>query len=144
MAEAVFQYKIEQEGLTELIAADSAATGPYHVGKPPHTGTMQILKARGIKYQHKARMIRDSDLKSFDYVVPMDDENLRDINTLRPGTANVTKLMQFAPHLGVRDVPDPYYTGRFNEVYLLVEEATRGLLETIKEDHKLTKEPASA
>jgi protein-tyrosine phosphatase len=31
----------------------------------------------------------------------------------------------------VRDVPDPYYNGRFDEVYDLVEQGGRGLLERI-------------
>jgi protein-tyrosine phosphatase len=31
----------------------------------------------------------------------------------------------------VRDVPDPYYNGRFDEVYELVEQGGRGLLERI-------------
>ena len=137
MAEAVFEYKVKNEGLSEFVQADSAGTGPWHVGKPPHTGTLQILKARGIPWKHKARMMREADLNSFDYIVPMDEENLKEIQALPQGSAVLTKLMAYAPHLGVADVPDPYYTGRFNEVYLLVEEATRGLLESIKQKHNL-------
>lgn len=134
MAEAVFMNKVRNAGLTAEIGADSAGTGSWHVGKPPHQGVAQILKARGIPTQHKARMIRVSDLNEYDYVITMDDENWSDVLRMPSGTAKMARLMEFAPELGVREVPDPYHTGRFNDVYRLIEEACNGLLAKIRAD----------
>jgi protein-tyrosine phosphatase len=36
-----------------------------------------------------------------------------------------------------RDVPDPYYSGNFEEVYRLVEAGCRGLLAHIRREHGL-------
>ena len=45
--------------------------------------------------------------------------------------------MSYAPDFGVEDVPDPYYTGRFDEVYELVDVATDRLLAEIRLEHNL-------
>jgi len=46
--------------------------------------------------------------------------------------------MEFAPDVGVKEVPDPYYNGRFSEVYDLVYAGCQGLLETLIQKHGLT------
>ena len=60
----------------------------------------------------------------------MDRANLADVERLRPaGSATpVVRLLDHAPEVGHRDVPDPYYTGEFDLVLDLVEAACRGLL----------------
>ncbi len=45
--------------------------------------------------------------------------------------AQLMRLLDFAPGAPTRDVPDPYYNGRFAEVYTLVEQGCQGLLEHI-------------
>ena len=40
----------------------------------------------------------------------------------------MVRLLDHAPEVGHRDVPDPYYTGEFDLVLDLVEAACRGLL----------------
>lgn len=44
MAEAIFRDLVVKEGLEEKIVIDSAGTGDWHVGHPPHKGTQKILK----------------------------------------------------------------------------------------------------
>jgi protein-tyrosine phosphatase len=43
-------------------------------------------------------------------------------------------FLEFAPHLNRSDVPDPYYGGPqgFDQVFDMVEQASRGLLEDIR------------
>ncbi len=45
--------------------------------------------------------------------------------------------MEYAPGAALLDVPDPYYTGGFGEVYDMVEQACRGLLEQIVGQERL-------
>src|SRR5690349_445326 len=131
MAEAVFSDLVRQAGLGDRIEADSAGTGDWHVGKPPHAGTRRILAEKGIAYTGVARLLSADDLDRFDYVVAMDRENLCDIRSLGSGRAMVAALMDYAPHAGVREVPDPYYDGRFQDVYGLVVQGAAGLLAAI-------------
>lgn len=39
--------------------------------------------------------------------------------------------------LGILDVPDPYYTGNFDEVFEMVHKSCRNLLNEVKTLHKL-------
>jgi protein-tyrosine phosphatase len=139
MAEAVFRHMVIQAGLADRIAADSAGTGAWHVGEPPHDGTRRVLRERGIDYSHRARVVAPDDLTNFDYLVALDGENLADLRALaRGGPAKIARLLDYAPSARMRDVPDPYYTSSFDAVYDLVEQGCRGLLERIMAEHGLT------
>ena len=147
MAEAVFMHKVREAGLENEIQADSAGTGDWHRGQQPHRGTQQILRERGVAYAHAARQITDADFSRFDYIVTMDDSNFEDVSELMGNAclphdgdderARLVRMMDFAPHIAVREVPDPYHTGRFAEVYRLVEQAADGLLAAIRQDRGL-------
>ncbi len=47
------------------------------------------------------------------------------------------QLLDLVPDSAVRDVPDPYYTGNFEEVYALVDAGCRRLLQHIKREENL-------
>jgi protein-tyrosine phosphatase len=136
MAEAVLRHKVAGAGLSGRVVVDSAGTGHWHAGEPPHRGTRQLLRAKGISDEGMvARQITPDDLETFDYVLTMDAANLRDVGRLGAGRAVTRPLMDYAPDLGVSEVPDPYYDGRFEEVYRLVDAACDGLLAQIHGDH---------
>lgn len=141
MAEAVFMHKVRQAGLQNEIEADSAGTGNWHAGNPPHRGTLQVLRAHHIEYQGRARQIELDDLDTFDYILTMDESNLANVRALeaerKPGKAVIRPFLEYAPHSGFREVPDPYYTGGFDGVYKLVDEAASGLLAAIRVEHGL-------
>lgn len=137
MAEGVFQHHVRLAGLQEHLETDSAGTGHWHLGETPHHGTRRVLKANGIDYEHRARLLTRSDLNDFHYILTMDEMNWRDVQELGSGEAKIARFLDFAPHTGQTEVPDPYYTGRFEEVYDLVNEAARGLLDTIRKEHDL-------
>ncbi|MDI3327925.1 MAG: low molecular weight protein-tyrosine-phosphatase [Alicyclobacillaceae bacterium] len=141
MAEAVFRKMVEDEGLSGKISVDSAGLGGWHVGEPPHRGTRRVLEGRGIRYDGiTARQIARGDLERFDYIVAMDEDNLAGLRRLDPQGAHrhkISLLLDYAPESDVREVPDPYFTGRFEEVYRLVEAGCRGLLEHIRHEHRL-------
>ena len=137
MAEAVFMHRVRGAGLQDNIEADSAGTGQWHVGQPPHSGTRKVLTAKGVPYDGRARLLQPSDLDRFDYVIAMDRANLEDIQALGSGRAKVRLFMDYAPQVGLREVPDPYYDGRFQVVYDLVDQAAAGLLDAIRREHGL-------
>jgi protein-tyrosine phosphatase len=134
MAEAVFRHLVAQEGLSDRISVDSAGIGGWHAGEPPHSGTRKVLKEKGIEHDSiRARQITPADFDRFDYIVCMDEENLAALKRMAPEGKQVYRLLDFASEAGEENVEDPYYTGRFDYVYQLVEAGCRGLLKHIRE-----------
>ncbi|CRG91073.1 protein-tyrosine phosphatase [Talaromyces islandicus] len=84
MAEGVFR-SLTALNRTSLIGdIDSAGTGAYHVHDPPDDRTMSTLRAHGIRnYNHAARKVTKDDFRTFDYILAMDQYNLRDLLRLR-------------------------------------------------------------
>ncbi|MFD0587063.1 low molecular weight protein-tyrosine-phosphatase [Paenibacillus sp. GCM10027627] len=146
MAEAVMRNVVAAEGLEKAIEVDSAGTGDWHLGKPPHEGTRKVLDEHGISYAGmRARLVQAADYGQFQYIVAMDRKNLRDITEMfaKQGNegehrAEVFPFMELTPEKGVLDVPDPYYEGNFPYVYELVEEGCKALLKRIKTDLALS------
>ena len=137
MAEGVFQDLVDEEGLDDKISVDSAGTTGFHAGEPAHRGTLRLLEQNGVLYEGRSRQLTRRDLQDFDYIVAMDDDNLFDIKAMGAGRGSVTRLLDYAPDQPVREVPDPYYNDRFQEVYDLVLEGSKGLLAHIRREHKL-------
>jgi len=131
MAEAIFRDLVQNKGLEEQIKVDSAGTADYHIGKGPHNGTEEILKKYQISNEGLiARQIKHEDLTDFQYIIAMDADNLTNICRLG-GASEATKVIKDGVQ---KDVPDPYYTGNFEETYELVTEGCKHLLERIIQD----------
>ena len=137
MAEAVFAQKVRDAKLEDEILADSAGTGGWHIGSPPHPETLRVLKERSIPFQHRGKQIASSDLNRFDYILTMDDQNYQDVLALGSGSAKVVRFLSYAPECGRTEVPDPYYVGGYEGVFDLVEAASTGLLAAIRKEHGL-------
>jgi protein-tyrosine phosphatase len=135
MAEAVFRELIKGEGLENAITVDSAGTGDWHIGHPPHEGTRALLDRYAISYSGmKARQLAKSDGGSFDLIIAMDTRNEQDIRESLglPVKAEIIRFLSLLPEKGIVDVPDPYYSGNFDEVFELVKEGSEKLLEKVK------------
>lgn len=152
MAEAVFRKQVRDAGLEAQIRIDSAGTGDWHVGHPPHEGTRKLLDRKRIPWEGiVARQVNADDLRRFDYIVAMDNSNLQNLRVLAEKAAGAPerserseggvltdklfRLLDFVPEKRLENVPDPYYTGNFDEVYELVEAGCAALLEKIKSEH---------
>jgi len=137
MAEAVFRHMVRERGFSDKIAIDSSGTGDWHIGRPPHEGTRRILDTNRISYEGMvARQFTGQDFDRFDYIVCMDSTNLRDVLAI-PGSdkhANVIRFMDLLPDEKEENVPDPYYTGNFEEVYRLVQAGCTALLDRIERE----------
>ncbi|SOC41955.1 low molecular weight protein-tyrosine-phosphatase [Ureibacillus acetophenoni] len=135
MAEAVMRDLIEKKGLSDKIKVDSAATSSWHIGKSPHKGTLSKLREFNISTTGiKARQLHKDDFEKFDYIIGMDSSNVRNIREIL-GQSDHPKIFRFldlTEHK--KDVPDPYYTGDFQETYELVSDGCQALLEIILQD----------
>lgn len=138
MAEAVFKHLVEEEGVGSRFNIDSVGTISYHVGESAHPGTQRVLARHGIRCDSISRKITPTDLAEADYIIAMDRDNLSDLRDMGRGRApagNLHLLLEFAKGVQETDVPDPYYSGNFEQVYRLVEAGCRGLLAHIRREH---------
>jgi len=136
MAEAVFRDRVRAAGLEDRISVSSSGTGDWHVGKPPHEGTRRLLDRHGISYEGmRASQLRREDGEAFDLLVAMDGSNERNIRSVigPDAPAEVIRFLSLVPELGLEDVPDPYYTGNFEEVYEMVSLGCDRLVQRIRE-----------
>lgn len=141
-AQGIFSHLTNQENLSNLIKVDSAGTHAYHVGNPPDHRAQATALKRGIDLSHQtARRVNVADFEEFDYVLAMDEDNLLDLQEICPDehAHKVRLFLEYAPHLNIREVPDPYYggPGGFDRVLDMVEIASEGLLKEIRDKHSL-------
>lgn len=131
MAEAVMRHKVRGKG----IIVDSAGTAGYHIGDAPHSGTRKLLKKHNISYDGiKARQLSAEDGDRFDYIIGMDTENIINIKeVLREDCYKKVHLLSEYGNGAWKSVPDPWYTGNFEETYELVSQGVEGLIKHIGE-----------
>ncbi len=115
MAEFLFKDYVKKEKQEALFYIESCATSAEEIGNPVHYGTKRVLNSLGIDCSKKrARRITNEDFLKFDYIIAMDENNLRWLRNYK-GFEKVTLLLSYA---GLnRDVKDPWYTGNFDETY---------------------------
>ena len=139
-AHAVFQSKVQQQGLSHSINVDSAGTGDWHLGHPPDKRAQKYALERGFDMSDlRARLVVKEDFDQFDYILAMDHSNFSNLKAMQPKNS-ASKLSLFLEYSqnplysDYQEVPDPYYGGDsgFNKVLDLVEDASAGLLEHIK------------
>jgi protein-tyrosine phosphatase len=136
-AEAVLRDLLAREAPDLEVEIDSAGIGSWHIGEPPDERALAAARRRGLDMSRlRARQIASEDFARFDFILAMDRTNLADLRHRVPARyrERVRLFLEFAPELGVEDVPDPYYGGEagFEEVLDLAEQAARGLLSHIR------------
>ena len=130
-AEGFFLHKLAQSKLD--INTDSAGTHEYHIGYPPDERAIHESSMFGVDISAlRARKLVPADFTRFDLILGMDRNNLRMINQMRPAgaTAKIGLMMDYAPELGIPEVPDPYYGSQedFSLMCKLLNVATANLL----------------
>jgi protein-tyrosine phosphatase len=143
-AEGVFRKLLDERAPGLDVQVDSAGTHAYHVGEPPDPRAQRAALRRGVDLSaQRARRVTEQDFTHFELVLAMDEQNHATLLEICPveQRGRVRLLLEFAPHLGHNEVPDPYYGGSngFEHVLDLVEEAAVGVLEHLRR----TEPPAS-
>ncbi len=133
MAQFVMKDLVKKAGLSEQFFIDSAGTSNEEEGHGVHPGTVVKLRAMGVPVgNHRARKITQDDLHSFDYIIGMDDANMRSLE--RMASPNLwSKFSKLLSYAGIADdIADPWYTGNFDETYEDVSAGCKGLLQQLK------------
>ncbi|MEM6408090.1 MAG: low molecular weight protein-tyrosine-phosphatase [Pseudomonadota bacterium] len=130
LAEGLLRMRAAEAGLSVYV--DSAGTGSWHVGNPPDPRAIVAARVHGFEISdQRARKLRAEDFTAFDQILVMDEQNLVDVLARRPsGVATPVNLItDFRKTPGPRDVPDPYYSSKFEPVIEILEESIKGLLD---------------
>ena len=118
MAESVMTHLLSIRHLLPQFQIASAATSREEIGNPPHRGTVQKLREVGIPtVPHRAVQMTRQDYGTYDYLIGMDDWNIRNMLRITGGDPDhkCYKLLEFAG--STRDIADPWYTGNFDVTY---------------------------
>ena len=137
-AEIVFRKMVGDAGREADFEIDSAGTIGFHKGKPPDARMAAHLAKNGYKIEGRSRQLTARDLRDFDLILTMDEENFADALALDPTGGFRDKVKPFVDllteHVEPR-IPDPYYGGDagFAHVIELLEDGCEELLDRLSE-----------
>lgn len=118
------------KNLTDHFYIESRATSSWEHGNPIYPGTQKIFKKYSIPYDinKTSQQISQADFEQFDIIIGMDRNNVLELKKMAPDYAQ-HKIFQFAE----KSVPDPWYTGDFDETYTMVTEGCKNWTKILKE-----------
>lgn len=142
-AEGIFRHMVRQDNLHAEIHIDSAGTGAWHAGDAPDSRMTYHAKKRGYDLSdlEARQIIAPEDLRDFDYILTMDNSNLKNVRALDPKAEyhhKIKPLVSFCRIHSVAEVPDPYYKEEegFEHVLDLLEDACGEFLQHLKKELK--------
>ncbi len=138
MAQFVFQDMINQKGLATQFHINSAATSREEIGNGSHYGTVRKMQEVGIPIlPHRAVQMTKKDYKEYDYLIGMDDWNIRNMTRIAGGDpeGKIHMLLEFSDN--PRAIADPWYTGNFDRTYEDVVEGCQSFLEYLQKTGNL-------
>ncbi len=140
-AHGVFVSLIDEAGLRDRIDADSAGTYGHHGGAGADRRAVETARLHGVDLSaHRAQPVVRSHFSEYDHIFAMDRQNYADLLELCPAGAEhkIEMFLALAPHLGIDEVPDPYYGGAsgFDKVYEMIHEASLALVDRLRADNK--------
>lgn len=138
MAEYLLKDMVKKRGIEEIFYIDSAATSTEEIGNPVHYGTRDKLQQMNIKCgNHIARRITKQDYKTFDYILAMEEQNIRNIKRIigEDKENKISKLLDFTTN--PRDIADPWYTGNFDKTYEDIRQGLEGFLRYLRERNEI-------
>ena len=143
MAEFVFKHMVKQNGLENEFFIDSAATSGYNEKAKDgiYYETKNILKEMNVPFtEHISRKIKKEDYEKFDYILGMEEENVKNILKIIGNDKDnkIFRLLDFTEK--PRDIIDPWYYGNFDSTYYDIKYGCEKFLEYINNKKETQKE----
>ncbi|MCR6571284.1 low molecular weight phosphotyrosine protein phosphatase [Campylobacter insulaenigrae] len=137
MAEFIMKDLIAQNNLNNKINVSSAGTSGYHDGEDAHYKTKEILKNKNILVKNFcSKKLNEKMCQENNLIIVMDNSNLKNTIKMFPAYKDkIKKLTDYVVNLDYDEVPDPWYSGDFDETYLILSNACANLLTCIKSQH---------
>ena len=133
-AEGSFRSIVLKQELSDFFEIDSAGTHAYHIGNPPDSRSQQTARKYGIDLSNqKARQVHEIDFYYYDYIIAMDTDNIQILRSIRPtdSQSQIKLLLDYLPDTSFQSVPDPYFEGKFDEVFEMIYAACASFLENL-------------
>lgn len=133
LAEGILQHKAWQAGLQWSV--ESAGTGNWHIGEPPHHLSTKIAKLNGVDIsKQRARQFVKEDFLNYDFIYVMDSSNFNDVKRMSGKLFDETKidLLLNTLHPGEnRSVPDPWFGEEdgYHEVFTMLDRACEQIIQ---------------
>lgn len=133
MAEFVMKDLLEKEGRIGEFQISSAGTSGEHNGEGMHYGTKNKLSVRNIKISNfVSKKLTQEMCDESDMIIVMDNMNLQNVKRVYKNVeSKLRKMTDFAKGLGYDEVPDPWYSGNFDETYTIISKACMGLIKEL-------------
>lgn len=133
IAQGIMTSKIKEKKLNWEV--DSAGTSGWHNGERPDPRAVLACKSKGIDIADQiSRTLISDDLDYYDLILAMDSANYQDIIKMcssEPQKLKVKLIMNFK-HPGMNmAVPDPYYDGKFDQVFELLSDAMDDVIRSL-------------
>lgn len=125
------EFVMKQEASDKDWLIESRGTSDWEHGNPIHPGTQKILTANRIPFENSkaSQELTIEDFETFDYLIGMDQQNVKDMKAMSNGRFD-HKIALFCQG----GVPDPWYTGDFEETYHLVSQGCQTWREIIEKN----------
>ena len=133
MAEYVMKSLVEEAGFSDDRYIESAATSTEEIGSTVYPPMKRVLQSMNIPILgHRARQVKSREYADWDYIIGMDNANMRNLNRIFDGDPDhrLSMLMSWTGEDG-REVEDPWYTGRHDAVAKQIERGCRAILDKL-------------
>ncbi|MCQ2196296.1 MAG: low molecular weight phosphotyrosine protein phosphatase [Bacteroidaceae bacterium] len=135
-AQTVMQSIVDRNQRQADFFIDSAGIIDYHEGEQADSRMRRHAFDRGYRITHLSRPVRQDDFRDFDYIIGMDDSNIKRLNAMAPSNADkgrIHRMTEWSRAFDVDEVPDPYYGGDkgFENVLDLLEDACQVLFDSL-------------
>jgi protein-tyrosine phosphatase len=138
LAEVLIEAAVQADPLlTGRVEVTSAGTSPEHADEGMHEHSAAILRERGLRTTHRARLFTPTVARTLDLVLAADQANLRVGREVIRGAdrqPEICLLRDFDPHAVGRDLDDPwgYPPSEYQRVAKEIGAAIPGLLAELR------------
>ncbi|XP_053947223.1 uncharacterized protein LOC128855962 [Anastrepha ludens] len=134
MAESVMKHWVEDNELSWEV--DSAGLRTWNVGRKPDERCIKVLAENGLTTEHVGRQISIVDFYNHDYILAMDELNLRELETLAKDSSQqrCAKVELLGKYIGRPEdqiIRDPYFTnsmGGFRCAFVQITESCQNFI----------------
>lgn len=138
LAETIMNDLLEKRGLQDFYSVDSAGIIDYHEGERADYRMRCHASFRGYDITHLSRPVQKSDFEKFDLIIGMDNQNVRDLQSLAETEQQrdkIQKMTLYCPEFNRDTVPDPYYGGDagFELVINMLEKACANMIDALEQ-----------
>ncbi|MCQ2978920.1 MAG: low molecular weight phosphotyrosine protein phosphatase [Clostridia bacterium] len=135
MAEMILKKIVRENNDDNNFIINSSATSREEIGNGLYPPAIRTLNNHNVEIDpHRARQITKDDYDNYDYIICMDNNNIRNLNRIiyNDDEGKIYKLLEFCN--SNEDIEDPWYTDNFEKVYEQINEGCMAFYKSLSKD----------